>query len=50
MIPPTDAFRITFAGKILLGRYFSFRNIVAYILAITIIAVVDRVALPECKG
>ena len=46
-IAPIDAFRPTFAGKILLGRYFSVKNIIAYILAI---AVVDRVALPERNG
>jgi Protein of unknown function (DUF2809) len=49
-IASIDAFRLTFAGKILLGRYFSFRNIIAYILAIAIIAAVDRAALPESNG
>ncbi len=29
-----DAFRLTLAGKILLGRYFSARNIVVYLVAI----------------
>src|SRR5437870_3196233 len=33
-IAPIDAFRETSAGKILLGRYFSPKNIAAYILAI----------------
>src|SRR5258708_26552118 len=37
-IAPIDAFRLTFAGKILLGRYFSAKNIIAYILAITLTA------------
>jgi hypothetical protein len=41
-IAPIDAFRLTFAGKILLGRYFSLRNIAAYILAIALAATVDR--------
>jgi hypothetical protein len=38
---PIDAFRLTFAGKILLGRYFSIKNIAAYILAITLTATLD---------
>ena len=41
-IPPIDAFRLTFAGKILLGRYFSFKNIAAYILAIALTAALDN--------
>jgi Protein of unknown function (DUF2809) len=41
-IAPIDAFRLTFAGKILLGRYFSLKNIAAYILAITITAMLDH--------
>ena len=40
-IAPIDAFRLTFAGKILLGRYFSIKNIAAYILAIAFIAALD---------
>jgi hypothetical protein len=45
-IASVDAFRLTFAGKILLGRYFSLKNIVAYLLAITVTAALDhRVAL-----
>jgi Protein of unknown function (DUF2809) len=40
-IAPIDAFRLTFAGKILLGRYFSFKNIAAYILAIALTAALD---------
>ncbi|HXC95305.1 MAG TPA: DUF2809 domain-containing protein [Edaphobacter sp.] len=44
-IAPIDDFRLTLAGKILLGRYFSFRDIVAYIVAITLAAAIDRVAL-----
>jgi hypothetical protein len=40
-IAPIDAFRLTFAGKILLGRYFSVKNIAAYILAITLTAALD---------
>jgi hypothetical protein len=41
-IAPIDAFRLTFAGKILLGRYFSLKNIAAYLLAITLTATLDR--------
>jgi hypothetical protein len=41
-IAPVDAFRLTFAGKILLGRFFSIKNIVAYILAITLTAILDQ--------
>jgi hypothetical protein len=41
-IAPIDAFRLTFAGKILLGRYFSIKNIAAYILAIALIAALDH--------
>ncbi len=41
-IAPIDAFRLTFAGKILLGRYFSIKNIAAYILAITLAATLDH--------
>jgi hypothetical protein len=37
-----DAFRLTFAGQILLGRYFSVKNIVAYILAIALAATLDH--------
>jgi hypothetical protein len=43
--PALDAFRITVAGKLLLGRFFSLWNIVAYWLAIGCAAVVDRVWL-----
>jgi hypothetical protein len=39
---PIDAFRLTVAGKILLGRYFSVKNIAAYILAITLTAALDN--------
>src|SRR5258707_8472078 len=41
-IAPLDAFRLTFAGKILLGRYFSIKNIAAYILAISVTATLDH--------
>ena len=41
-IAPIDAFRLTFAGKMLLGRFFSIKNIVAYVLAITLTAILDH--------
>src|SRR5580698_8209865 len=41
-IAPIDAFRQTFAGQILLGRYFSIKNIAAYILAISVTATFDQ--------
>ena len=44
-IAPIDAFRLTFAGKILLGRYFSLKNIAAYILAIILAAALDNFLL-----
>jgi hypothetical protein len=40
-IAPLDAFRLTLPGQILLGRYFSLKNIAAYILAITLTAILD---------
>jgi hypothetical protein len=46
-IAPIDAFRQTFAGKILLGRYFSVKNIAAYILAIALAAAFDHLFLPH---
>jgi hypothetical protein len=46
-ITPIDAFRETVAGKILLGRYFSLKNIAAYILAIALAATFDHLFLPH---
>lgn len=40
-----DAFRATLAGAVLLGRYFSMRNIVAYWLAIAAGALLDAIML-----
>ena len=37
-----DAFRLTLAGRLILGRYFSFKNIAAYLLAIAVSALFDR--------
>ena len=39
--PHIDYFRTTLAGKLLLGRYFSMRNIAAYLIAIALAACVD---------
>jgi hypothetical protein len=41
-IAPVDAFRLTFAGKILLGRYFSVNNIAAYVCGIALAAALDH--------
>jgi Protein of unknown function (DUF2809) len=41
-VPAIDAFRLTLAGKLLLGRFFSFKNIAAYWLAIALAAFLDR--------
>lgn len=46
-IAPIDTFRLTFAGKILLGRYFSLKNILAYLLAITLTAALDHLVVPR---
>ncbi len=40
--PGFDAFRLTLAGKLLLGRFFSFKNIAAYWLAIALTAWLDQ--------
>ena len=40
--PGTDAFRVTLAGKLLLGRFFSVWDIVAYWLAIGLAASLDH--------
>jgi hypothetical protein len=42
-VAPVDAFRLTFAGEILLGRFFSIKNIIAYIIAISLTAILDRI-------
>jgi hypothetical protein len=40
--PAMDTFRISLTGRILLGRYFSLKNILAYWLAIALVALLDR--------
>jgi hypothetical protein len=44
-IAPIDNFRLTLPGQILLGRYFSIKNIVAYIFAIAAVTAFDLAAL-----
>jgi hypothetical protein len=46
-IAPLDTFRLTLPGRILLGRYFSLKNIAAYILAITLMAAFDHFFLTQ---
>jgi Protein of unknown function (DUF2809) len=43
--PAMDAFRVTLAGRLLLGRYFSVRNIAAYWLGIALVALLDLLLL-----
>lgn len=40
--PALDAFRITLAGKLILGRFFSLKDVLAYWLAILACAAIDR--------
>ena len=40
--PGLDAFRDTFAGKVMLGRYFSYTDIAVYWLAVISVAWIDR--------
>lgn len=40
--PHIDHFRTTLAGKLLLGRYFSWKNIAAYLVAIALAAYLDN--------
>jgi hypothetical protein len=49
-IAPVDTFRLTFPGEILLGRFFSVKNIVAYILAIALTATLDRYFMAQTKS
>ena len=41
VFPALDAFRLTLPGRLLLGRFFSFKNIAAYWFAIALTAFVD---------
>ncbi|MEB2846004.1 DUF2809 domain-containing protein [Rhizobiales bacterium RZME27] len=40
--PELDAFRLTTAGKLLLGRVFSLWNILSYAIGISLAALIDR--------
>jgi hypothetical protein len=40
-VSAVDAFRLTRAGEVLLGRYFSPKNIAAYLIAISLSALID---------
>jgi hypothetical protein len=44
----TDAFRLTLIGRLLLGRFFSIKNIAAYWLAIALAALLDHLFLLRC--
>jgi hypothetical protein len=46
-LPALDAFRLTLLGKLLLGRFFSPKNIAAYWLAILAAALLDHFTLPQ---
>jgi hypothetical protein len=45
--PSLDAFRLTTAGALLLGRVFSPWNILAYVCGIAVAALLDHFALPK---
>ena len=48
--PALDAFRLTLPGILVLGRYFSVWDIVAYWLAIVAVAIVDRRMRPVSEA
>ena len=41
-VAAVDAFRLTLAGRLLLGRFFSLKNIAAYWIAILLAGLLDR--------
>jgi hypothetical protein len=43
--PGLDAFRLTLAGRLLLGRFFSLRDIAVYWMAIAVVALLDEASL-----
>lgn len=47
--PALDAFRVTLAGKLILGRFFSLKNIAAYWLAIFVCAALDKWVLSRLR-
>ena len=48
--PGMDAFRLTLAGKLLLGRVFSVRDIAVYWLAIVVVACLDAFVVERAKN
>ena len=48
--PALDAFRLTLPGKLLLGRIFSLRDLLAYFLAIAAIAITDSLRRSKTYG
>ena len=48
--PHIDAFRLTLAGRLLLGRFFSVKNIAAYLLAIVFTALADTIFRPGASN
>src|SRR5580698_10686634 len=48
--PGMDAFRLTLAGKLLLGRVFSLRDIVVYWLAIVVAVCLDAFVVVRAKN
>ena len=48
--PHIDAFRLTLAGRLLLGRFFSVKNIAAYLLAIGFAALADTIFRPGASN
>jgi hypothetical protein len=45
--PALDAFRLTLAGRLILGRIYSPRNVAAYWIAILVTALLDRTRDPS---
>jgi hypothetical protein len=48
--PALDAFRLTLAGRLLLGRFFSIGDIAVYWIAIAFVTVVDSNASHDHRG
>jgi hypothetical protein len=48
--PQLDVFRRTLAGKLILGRFFSFKDIAAYWISIAVLFFIDRNMLADKRG
>ena len=48
--PALDSFRNTFAGKVLLGRYFSYTDIAVYWFAVVCAVWIDRTAIRHAQA